>query len=80
MRKRIWLSACLILDHGRAATLALLSKMVAQNARASALRHSQPMGRGFTGTTDSTNGPAPSMVRARARNPGPHPCVIDPPL
>ena len=38
-RDRIWLSTCLTLGHGRAATLALLIEMVAQNAIAPHLRH-----------------------------------------
>ena len=80
IRNRIWLSTCPTLGHNRAAILALLSEMVAQNARASGLRHPQPMGRGFTGTSDGINSQAPSMGRARARNPGPNPCVVDPPL
>ena len=78
MRNRIWLSTCPTLGHGRAATIVLLGEMVAQNARVAGLRHPPPMGRGFTGTCDGTNGPAPSMGRAKARNPGPHPHVVDP--
>ena len=79
-RDRIWLSTSPNLDHGRAATLELLSEVVAQNARTPGLRHPQPMGRGLAGTTDSTNGSAPSTGRVRARNPGPYSHVVDPPL
>ena len=80
-RDRIWLNACPTLVHGRAATLALLSEMVAQNAtRRPGDRNLHPMGRGLAGVTSNTSGPSPSMGRVRAKNPGPHPCIVDPPL
>ena len=80
-RDRIWLSKCPSPGQGRAATLALLSEMVAQNAtRRPGDRNLHPMGRGLAGITSNTNGPSPSMDRVRARNPGPCPCVADPPL
>ena len=79
-RNRLWLSTCLTMGHGRAATLVLFNEMVAQNAIAPGLRHPQPMGRGFPETSDGINDLAPSMGRARARNPGPHPHGVDPHL
>ena len=48
-RDRILIGTCLTLGHGRAATLALLSEMVVQNARAPSPRHPQLMGRGLAG-------------------------------
>ena len=64
---------------GRAATLALLNDMVAQNAQAPRLRHPQPMGMGlpFPGMEDGPNSLAPS--RTRDRYPGPHLQGVDPP-
>ena len=77
-RDRIRFSTCPTLDHGRATTLALLSETVAQNAtRRPGDRNLHSMGRKLAGITSNTNGLTPSMGRARARNPGPHPSVVD---
>ena len=60
-RNILWISTCLTLGYGRAATLALLNEMVAQNAQAPGLRHPQSMGRGLPvpGTDDGPNSLAP---------------------
>ena len=52
-RDKIWLSTCPTPGHGRAATSALLSKMVVQNARVPGSRHLQPVGMGLAGANDS---------------------------
>ena len=77
-KNRLCISTCLTPAHGRVVTLTLLNDMVAQNAQVTGLRHPQPIGRGFSvpETDDGTNDLAPCMVRAR--NPGPHPCGVDP--
>ena len=78
-RDRIWLSACLTPGHGRAATLALLSKMVAKNAtRRPGDRNLHPMGRGLADINGYSYNSVSSIGRARAQNPGPSPCVVDP--
>ena len=63
---------------GRAATLALMGEMIAQNAaRAPGQRNANQIeGRG-RGLAD--NYPTPGMGRVRARNPGPH-SFSEPPL
>ena len=75
-RDRIWISVSPNLGHSRIATLALLSEMVVQNAtRVPGIRNSHPIGRGLADLNSNINDPFPSMGRARARNPGPHPSV-----
>ena len=67
----LWMSVGMTPDHGRVATLALLSEMVAQNATRTPDPRSHPMGRGFMGVMK--NNPFPmSMVRTRSRNLKPH--------
>ena len=79
-KDRIWISASPNPGHGRVATLALLSKMMAQNAtRAPGIRNSHPMGRGLADINSNINDPFPSMGRARSRNPSSFPSV-EPPL
>ena len=79
-RDRIWLSVSPTLGCGRAATIALLSEMVAQNAtRRPGNRNPHSMGRGLVDTNGDSNNPFPTMGRARARNPSHHPHVVDPP-
>ena len=73
-RNRIWMSVGQTPGHGRAATLALMSEMVAQNATRTPGPQSQLMGRGFVGVMNNITNPFPmSMGRARSRKPRPHP-------
>ena len=70
-QNRLWTSTCLTLGHGRAVTLALLCKMVAQNTHIPGPRHPQPMEGDFLGIND---GP----ITTRTQNAGPHPQGVDP--
>ena len=73
-RNRIWVSVSPTQGHSRAATLPLLSKMVAQNTTRTPDPRSHPMGRGLACVMNNINNPFPmSMGRARSRNPRPHP-------
>ena len=75
-RERIWTSANTTLGHGRRATLALLSELVAQNTiRMPGPRNPHPMGRVLANINSDNIDPFPSMCIARARNSGPCPCV-----
>ena len=56
-RNRIWVSVGLTPGHGRAATLALLSEMVAQNTTRTQALDLIQWGVGFTGVMNNINNP-----------------------
>ena len=79
-KNRLWMSTCLTPGCGRAATLMLLSEMVAWNAQEPRFQHSQSMGRGLTLPGTSNNPCSLVPIRTKRKNPGLHPQEVDPPL
>ena len=72
-KKRIWTGARTTRGHGRAAILALLREMVAQDATGMPGPRNSRKEEGNTDLNSYNNDPSPSMGRARVRNPGPCP-------